>query len=93
MAYYVYILLCHDDSYYTGYTQDLKTRLEQHWAGTGSRYTRRKKPKRIVYMERFHTRSEAMRREREIKQLTHREKTALVKTKQADPKDDSKNDY
>jgi putative endonuclease len=83
VAYYVYILLCHDDSYYTGYTQNLKTRLEQHWKGTGSRYTRRKKPKRIVYMEQFPTRSEAMRREREIKRLTHQAKTVLINTKHA----------
>lgn len=82
MAYYVYILLCRDGSYYTGYTQDLKTRLEQHLKGLGSRYTRMKKLRRIVYFEWYNTRSEAMKREREIKRLTHQEKTDLINEKQ-----------
>lgn len=81
MAYYVYILLCGDGSYYTGHTQDLRRRLEQHFKGVGSKYTRLKKPKQVVYMEWFKTRSEAMKREREIKQLTHKEKAELINTR------------
>jgi putative endonuclease len=77
MIYYVYILLCGDGSYYTGYTQNLKNRLEQHLNGKGSRYTRMKKFDRVVHKEMFNTRSEAMKREREIKHLTHKEKSRL----------------
>jgi len=82
VAYYVYILLCGDGSYYTGYTHDLKTRMEQHSKGRGSKYTRMKKLHRIVYFEWFNTRSEAMKREREIKRFTHKKKTALINKKQ-----------
>ena len=78
MGYYVYILLCQDGSYYTGYTQDLKKRLEQHLNGEGSRYTRMRKPERIVYVELFNSRSDAMKREREIKRLTRKEKVDLI---------------
>lgn len=78
MAYYVYILLCGDGSYYTGYTRDLENRLEQHLNGRGSRYTRMKKIERMVHSECFETRSEAMKREREIKHLTRKEKTELI---------------
>ena len=74
MDYCVYMLLCQDGSYYTGYTQNLVNRVKQHMSGKGSRYTRVKKPKEIVYIEESDTRSNAMRREREIKLLTHKEK-------------------
>lgn len=83
MGYYVYVLLCRDGSYYTGYTQDLKNRLEQHLNGKGSKYTRMKKPERIVYMERFNTRSDAMKREKEIKRLTREEKSELINKKKS----------
>lgn len=81
MDYCVYMLLCQDGSYYTGYTQNLANRVKQHMSGKGSRYTRVKKPKEIVYIEEFDTRSNAMRREREIKLLTHKEKTDLINKK------------
>lgn len=81
MGYYVYILLCRDGSYYTGYTQDLNNRLEQHLSGKGSRYTRMRKAERMVYMERFEARTDAMKREKEIKCLTHKEKSELANEK------------
>ena len=84
---YVYILICEDGSYYTGFTQDLKARLEKHLRGEGSRYTRMKRPERIVYVEWFKTRSEAMRREREIKRLTHKEKSLLISKREGEAKD------
>ncbi|MCW3987642.1 MAG: GIY-YIG nuclease family protein [Candidatus Bathyarchaeota archaeon] len=91
MAYYVYILLCGDGSYYTGYTHDLKTRMEQHSKGQGSKYTRMKKLRRIVYFEWFNTRSGAMKREREIKRFTHKKKTALINEKQGGPQSNENN--
>jgi len=77
MPYYVYILLCEDGSYYTGYGTDVKYRFEQHKKGRGARYTRMHKPDKIVYIKAFDSRSEAMKREREIKSLSHSQKQEL----------------
>ena len=78
MPYYVYVLLCEDDSYYTGYARDIDLRVRQHMRGVGARYTKMHRPKRLVYTEEFGTIGEAMKREREIKQLSHEEKHRLV---------------
>jgi len=78
VPYYVYVLLCEDDSYYTGYAKDLALRLRQHRKGAGARYTRLHRPKRLVYTEEFDTIGEAMKREREIKRLNHQEKETLT---------------
>ena len=78
MPYYVYILLCKDGSYYTGYAGDIKGRVEQHKKGQGARYTRMHKPEKVVYVEEFNSRSEAMKREREIKSLSHSKKQRLI---------------
>ncbi|MEA2090137.1 MAG: GIY-YIG nuclease family protein [Thermoproteota archaeon] len=78
MAYYVYILRCEDGSYYTGYAKNVETRVKQHKRGKGALYTRMRKPEKLVYVEEFDTRSEAMRMEREIKQLSHEEKMKLA---------------
>lgn len=80
MPYYVYILLCKDGSYYTGYARDLKRRVEQHMKGQGARYTSMHRAEKIVYVEQFNFRSKAMKREREIKSLNHTEKQRLVTT-------------
>ena len=77
-SYYVYLLLCDDGSYYTGYTNDVGSRFQRHRKGLGARYTRIRKPDRVVYVEEFSTRAAAIRREREIKLLSHRQKNALI---------------
>lgn len=79
MSYYVYLLLCDDGSFYTGYTSKLASRLHRHKRGQGARYTRMRRPKRIVYVERFSTRRAAMRRERQIKALSHNQKHDLAR--------------
>ena len=79
VSYYVYVLLCEDGSYYTGYAKDIDSRLKQHMIGVGARYTKLHRPKRIVYAEEFDTIREAMKREREIKRLSHDEKEKLLK--------------
>ena len=79
-AYYVYLLLCEDGSYYTGYTNNVASRLERHKKGHGARYTKMRKPKRVVYVEEFRTRGDATTREQQIKALSHREKHELVST-------------
>lgn len=71
MQYHVYILLYKDGSYYTGYTKNLELRLEQHTLGKGAKYTRMHKSEKLVYLEEFATRREAMIREHQIKSLTH----------------------
>lgn len=79
-SYYVYLLLCDDGSYYTGYTSNVATRLDRHKKGLGARYTRMHRPKRIVHVEEFTTRKAAIRRERQIKALSHKQKHELAAT-------------
>ena len=78
---YTYILKCKDDSLYTGWTNDLKERITSHNAGKGAKYTKARRPVELVYYEEFQTREEAMKREYAIKQLSRKEKEALIKTR------------
>lgn len=78
MTYYVYILKCSDGSYYTGYTSDLSRRVKQHNEGVGGRYTRSRRPVKLLYKEECATRAEAMRREREIKKMSRKNKEDLM---------------
>lgn len=78
---FVYILICADDTFYTGVTTDLKRRLRQHnweivwWA----KYTRVRQPVQLVYTVEFSSRSEACIEESRIKQLTRKQKEELIK--------------
>ncbi|HSW96941.1 MAG TPA: GIY-YIG nuclease family protein [Candidatus Saccharimonadales bacterium] len=76
MNYYTYILQCADGTFYIGYTIDLKQRLAQHngMLKGGAKYTRARKPVLLLYYEQFQTRQSAMKREYELKQLTHKQK-------------------
>ena len=78
---YTYILKCKDDSLYTGQTNDLKKRITSHNAGKGVKYTKARRPVELVYYEEFQTRGEAMKREYAIKQLSRKEKEALIRTR------------
>ena len=78
MPYYVYILLCKDGTFYTGSTKNVDARAKLHATGRGARYTKNHPPKAIAYVETFPLRSEAMRRERAIKKLSHQQKQALI---------------
>jgi putative endonuclease len=78
VAYYVYILLCNDGSFYTGFTKDVEERAKLHINGKGARYTKAHPPKKVVHVEEFATRSEAMRRERTIKKLSHEQKNKII---------------
>ena len=80
MRYYVYVLLCQDGTFYTGYAKDLNARLGMHEQGKGARYTRIHKPKKLVHKEEFNTIKEAMRREKKIKKLGHEEKKRLCQS-------------
>lgn len=76
---FVYILLCRDGTLYTGATTDLNHRLARHNAGRGAKYTRGRRPVRLVYWEPCPDRPAALRRERAIKALPRREKLALCR--------------
>ena len=78
--YRVYLLECGDKSIYTGITKDLKRRFAEHKKGIGSRYTRVRKVKKILYSEKAPTLSAAMKREVQIKSWTRARKKKLVKT-------------
>jgi predicted GIY-YIG superfamily endonuclease len=75
----VYILRCGDGTFYTGITNDLARRCQEHNAGTASRYTRSRGPTRLVYQEAQPDRSAALRREAAIKALPRREKEAIIR--------------
>ncbi|MBT5074653.1 MAG: GIY-YIG nuclease family protein [Kordiimonadaceae bacterium] len=77
----LYILKCADSSYYTGITNDLAKRLSDHESGKGAKYTRGRGPFEVIYKETLKNRSEATKREIEIKKLTRLEKEKLIAAK------------
>jgi len=77
--YYIYVLLCKDGSYYIGSTNNIQERFLDHLEGRGARYTKSHKPERLVYQEKFSTKSEALKREAELKKWTKARKKALIK--------------
>ena len=79
-TWFVYILRCADSSLYTGITNDLNRRLEQHNAGTASRYTRSRLPVTLQYQEEPTTKGKALKRELVIKSLSRKAKTSLIRT-------------
>ena len=80
--FYVYILKCQDNTFYTGYTADLSRRLKEHNTGRGAKYTRgARKPVELLYCEDHNSIQDAMRREREIKRLSREKKIQLMKNK------------
>ena len=81
---YTYILRCGDGSLYTGWTNDLDKRIQEHKTGRGGKYTRAHAPVELVYYESFDTKKEAMSREWHIKQLTRKQKLALIGRKDTD---------
>jgi putative endonuclease len=78
MPYYVYVILCKGNTFYTGYTKDLDLRMRLHMNGKAARYTQMHRPKKIVYVEEFSSRAEAMRREKRVKRLNHSQKLELI---------------
>lgn len=76
---YVYILKCNDNSLYTGYTVNLENRIKEHNKGKASKYTRGRLPVELVYKEKLKSKSDALKREYKIKQLTRDEKLKLIK--------------
>lgn len=74
---WVYILRCSDLTYYTGWCYDICKRLKQHKEGKGSKYVRARLPFSLVHTESYETKSEAMKREAEIKKMSRTQKLEL----------------
>ncbi len=75
---FVYILLCYDGSYYIGSSNNVAKRVKNHLSGKGGRYTRSHKPQKLVYQEEFVTKSEALKREAQLKRWSRTKKEALI---------------
>jgi len=81
MSHFVYILKCKDKTLYIGYTNNLKKRVFAHNNfKTGAKYTKARRPVTLLYSEKFRTKSKAMKREYELKQMTRKEKFDIIKT-------------
>lgn len=79
MSYFVYILKCNDDTLYTGITKDVNKRLEEHnTSPKGAKYTKARRPVKLLYQEPSKDRSTASKREYAIKKLTRAKKLALI---------------
>lgn len=76
---YTYILECKDQTLYTGYTTDIERRLKVHNDGKGAKYTKIRRPVKLVYHEEFDNKSEALKREYALKQLSRKQKLLLIK--------------
>ena len=78
-GHFIYIVECSDGTLYTGWTNDLDHRITAHNMGAGAKYTRSRRPVKLVYRESFETQSEALRREAEIKKMSRTQKLLLIR--------------
>ena len=76
--FYLYILKCNDGSYYTGHTDDIERRIAEHKAGLNHGYTSSRLPIKLVYIEEFFSRIEALEAERKIKNWSRKKKETLI---------------
>jgi putative endonuclease len=77
-VHFAYIVRCSDGTLYTGYARDPQARAKVHNSGRGARYTSGRRPVRLVYAETFASRSDALKREHQLKRLTRAGKEALI---------------
>jgi len=77
-SWFLYIVQCRGGTLYTGITTDLNRRLKEHNNGTASKYTRVKRPVKMVHFEVFKGESAARKREAAIKKLSRQEKLKLI---------------
>ena len=78
MSCYCYILECSDGTFYTGWTNDPERRIAQHNKGRGARYTKTRRPVKLVYLEEQPDKIAALKRERAIKKMRRTQKSKLV---------------
>ena len=76
---YTYVLECRDKTLYTGGTKTLDKRIKAHNEGRGAKYTKPRRPVKLLYYETFPSKEEAMRRECEIKRMSRKEKLELIR--------------
>ena len=77
--FYVYIVECRDGTYYTGYTPDIEKRIKLHNAGRGAKYTRDRRPVKLIWCKKYKQFKSAFLEEKRIKELTRKQKEGLVK--------------
>lgn len=77
--FFVYIVQCRDETFYTGYTNDLNARIALHNKGDGAKYLRGKLPVKLVYAKEYHYYKNALHGERNIKKSTREQKERLVR--------------
>ena len=77
-TWFVYMIRCSNGSLYTGCTNNVIRRWQQHKQGTGAKYLKAHEPKAVVFVEEHADRSQACRREYEIKQFTKQKKESLI---------------
>ena len=75
---YVYLVRCADSTLYCGWTTDLEKRVRAHNSGKGAKYTRSRRPVKLVYAEEFAEKQEALSREWHLKRLSRAEKNRLI---------------
>ena len=78
MSWYVYIIECKDKKFYTGITNNLERRVKEHNGGYGCQYTLQRRPVRLVYSEQVKSKSNALKRESEIKGFSRLKKLVLI---------------
>jgi len=78
---YLYILICNDDTYYTGSTKDLDKRVLEHKSGAGANYTAKRLPVRLIYFEEYDRIDEAFYREKQVQGWSRKKKQALIESR------------
>lgn len=82
MSFYVYLVECSDKSLYCGYTINIQNRIKDHNFGNkGAKYTKNRRPVKLVYSEEFSSKNEALKREYRLKKLSRNEKLDLIMSK------------
>ena len=79
---YMYVVECCDGTYYTGYTTDVKKRIAVHNSGKGAKYTRARLPVKLIYVEGFNSKEEAMSAEALFKRKTRLHKVSYLNDNQ-----------
>lgn len=78
-THFVYIVECRDGTYYTGYTPNLENRLKLHNSGRGAKYTRDRRPVKLVWSKEYRYFKKAFKKEIAVKRLTRKQKEKLVR--------------
>ena len=78
MPFFGYMVECADGTFYTGWSTDPESRVKVHNAGRGAKYTRTRRPVKLIYVEELPDRSSAMKRECAIKKYSRKKKQKLV---------------